>query len=88
MRDVTWRDMCPTNSFNACDVEEVASDRGGKTSLKSRLCIQRTCVHFILTRNSYKMMDMLWASPNIFHVEQLWTCIESEKVGSSGEAST
>ena len=54
----------PNKLYNACDVEEVASDRGGKTSLKSRLI--RDCVHFILTRNSYKMMDMLWASPNIF----------------------
>ena len=52
------------NKFYACDMEEVASVRGGKTSLKSRLI--RDCVHFILTRNSYKIMEMLWASPNIF----------------------
>ena len=54
----------PNKLYNACNMEEVASVRGGKTSLKSRLI--RDCVHFILTRNSYKMMDMLWASPNIF----------------------
>ena len=60
-------------------MEDVASDRGGKTSLKSRLVCD--CVHFILTRNSYKMMDMLWASPNIFNWNNYGLVLNPRKSG-------
>ena len=75
----------PNKLYNVCDMEEIASDRGGKTNLKPRLI--RDCVHFFCQGTATKGWTCC-GLPQIFLLEQLWTCTESEKVGSSGEAST